>query len=359
MPTIFVKDSYRAAVEAASGGHQTVLYDDKGFPSIMNVIPKFNMEDMDPALGTGVHPAFIKGGVQKSEIFVGTYPSIVADDRAVSMPMVPALGGKTFDQARTYCKNKGPGWHMLTNHEWAAIAIWLAKKGIKPNGNTNYGRSHKALYETGVREDGAAPGLTSGTPYTIPGSGPITWNHDQTANGIVDLIGNRSTWVDLLKLVDGRVYCPADNNFDLAEADWPAQNVFFDVSAAYSDDGVTQQYGYPILSDAIINRTGAPGVIGTYDDYTTVAWASLVNKAGFVTPALMKQLLIAPIEPAGVSDFSKMSEGTLYIRNNGERLPLRSGRCNGGSSAGAGCLSLGYPRSFQYGSIEFRVAFCL
>jgi len=32
MPTIFVKDSYRAAVEAASGGHQTVLYDDKGFP---------------------------------------------------------------------------------------------------------------------------------------------------------------------------------------------------------------------------------------------------------------------------------------------------------------------------------------
>jgi hypothetical protein len=73
----------------------------------------------------------------------------------------------------------------------------------------------------------------------------------------------------------------------------------------------------------------------------------------------MKQLLIAPIEPAGVSDFSKMSEGTLYIRNNGERLPLRSGNYYNGSNAGAGCLYLFNPRSSQHGGIEFRVAFCL
>ncbi|MPN34559.1 hypothetical protein SDC9_182053 [bioreactor metagenome] len=135
--------------------------------------------------------------------------------------------------------------------------------------------------------------------------------------------------------------------------------MFFDVSAAYSDDGVTQSYGYPILSDAIINRTGAPGVIGTYDDYTTVAWASLVNKAGFVTPALMKQLLIAPIEPAGASAFSLMSEGSIYVRNNGERLPLRSGGYRCGSNAGPGYLTLDCPRSSQNGYIEFRVAFCL
>ena len=38
--TFSIKDTYRQAVEAASGGKQTVLYDDKGYPSIMNVIPK-------------------------------------------------------------------------------------------------------------------------------------------------------------------------------------------------------------------------------------------------------------------------------------------------------------------------------
>lgn len=38
--TFSIKDTYRQAVEAASGGKQTVLYDDKGYPSIMNVIFK-------------------------------------------------------------------------------------------------------------------------------------------------------------------------------------------------------------------------------------------------------------------------------------------------------------------------------
>jgi len=76
MPTIFIKDDFRAAVEAASGGRQTVLYTAQGQPSVMNIIPAFNLQDIDPSLGTGVHPAFVVGGVQKSQIFVGTYQGI-------------------------------------------------------------------------------------------------------------------------------------------------------------------------------------------------------------------------------------------------------------------------------------------
>ena len=66
----FLKDTLRESVEAATGGKVTVLYDDKGYPSYMNVIPKFKVEDIDASLGTGVHPAFIVGGVEKSEIFI-------------------------------------------------------------------------------------------------------------------------------------------------------------------------------------------------------------------------------------------------------------------------------------------------
>lgn len=44
--TFSIKDTYRQAVEAASGGKQTVLYDDKGYPSIMNIIPKLSYKDV-------------------------------------------------------------------------------------------------------------------------------------------------------------------------------------------------------------------------------------------------------------------------------------------------------------------------
>lgn len=71
--TIFIKDDLRASVEAATGGLVTVLYTAAGHPSYMNVIPKFNLQDIDPALGTGVHPAFIVNGVEKSELFIGQH----------------------------------------------------------------------------------------------------------------------------------------------------------------------------------------------------------------------------------------------------------------------------------------------
>ena len=38
--TILIQDSLRRAVEAASGGAQTVLYTSAGDPSFVNIIPK-------------------------------------------------------------------------------------------------------------------------------------------------------------------------------------------------------------------------------------------------------------------------------------------------------------------------------
>jgi hypothetical protein len=42
----YIKDVRRHAVERASGGRQTVLYDDLGNPSVMNIIPIFRYEDL-------------------------------------------------------------------------------------------------------------------------------------------------------------------------------------------------------------------------------------------------------------------------------------------------------------------------
>ncbi|MGL5039186.1 MAG: hypothetical protein ACRC6D_03520, partial [Aeromonas sp.] len=65
MTHIFVKDSLRASVEAATGGRQTVLYTAKGQPSYMYVMNAFNREDVDPSVGTGIHPMFLVDGVMK------------------------------------------------------------------------------------------------------------------------------------------------------------------------------------------------------------------------------------------------------------------------------------------------------
>lgn len=348
--TFFTKDTFRAAIEAASGGKRTVLYDDLGQPSVMNIIPRFNLEDIDPELGTGIHPAFSVGGVEKSEIFVASFPGVLANERICSMPLTKPTAALTFDQGKNYCKAKGPGWHMLTNAEWAAIALWCVKNDLIPRGNTNYGRSHEALYETGRREDGAAPGYTGGSPYTIPGSGPSTWNHDLTDSGIVDLVGNRRAWVDLIKIEDGRIYCPSDNNYLLEDdQQWPAQDYYYDSVNPGTDDGTTQSLSGIILSDGVVNQTNP----GASEDYATNTFKTLGKKEGLTVPSLLKSLLLAP----GESEVLQKVNGALYMRNVGSRFGLRGGYYRNGSGAGLGCLFLYSERSNVYSINEVRCAF--
>lgn len=132
MATIITKDSLRSSVESATGGLCTVLYDDAGHPSFMRRIPKMRIEDLYPDLGlTGTHPAFIVNGVEKSELFIGMYPASLVDSYAVSLPGMDPANSLNFDSAVTYCKNKGTGWHLMTNAEWALLGALGIKTGFQ------------------------------------------------------------------------------------------------------------------------------------------------------------------------------------------------------------------------------------
>ncbi len=340
MVTVFVKDSLRASVEASSGGQMTVLYDDKGFPSYMVIIPKFNVADIDAKYGTGVHPAFIVNGVQKPEIFIGAYQAKIYDSRACSIPHVDPTVSINFDNAKAACTAKGAGWHLMTNWEWAAVALWCLKNGFQPRGNTNWGRSHEATYETGTRVDNVAPGTTSGTGRTLTGSGPASWRHNNTFNGISDLVGNVWEWQDGLKIVDGMIYMPTDNNYNLAETSW--------LSAGIGIDNVSS---VPVFTTNVTNKTDAS---------INKAWKDLTKKEGDTfEDAKLKMLMQAAIIPVtiGGGSYTTAPNGRFYLNTFGERIALRAGDWLHAAYTGLFALLLHLLRSNVDPHFGFRPAF--
>lgn len=338
----YIKDANRYAVERASGGRQTVLYDDLGNPSVMNIIPIFRYEDLGYSedMGTGVVSCFDVGtGANKSEIFIGAFQSSLVGSRAVSLPRVDPATSINFGAAKGYCANKGAGWHLMTMHEWAAISLWCMANGFEPRGNTNWGRAHDRYVERGRRTNGGMPGDTSGSARVHAGSGPDAWRHNNSPWGISDLVGNVWEWLDGFKLQDGQIIASTFNT--QAEASWAAQAAYFDSTLATG--------GAPRLSDAVVNWLGTIGDNKNAGYSASENFAVMAKTSTYVSNKLLKRLLV---EPSTV-----LPKGRVYMRNFGERLPARGGGWNDGGLAGLAALYCTISRVYAEGSIGFRLAF--
>ena len=344
MTTIFTKDSLRASTEAATGGKVTVLYDDLGYPSYMCVIPKFNVEDIDPLLGAGVHPAFMVGGIPKSEIFIGQYQAKVLDGRAQSIPGQDPTTSLNFVNSKLACTSKGPGWHIMTNWEWAAIALWCIKNGFQSRGNTSYGRSHEATYETAVRNDGGDPGNTSGVGRTTNGSGPASWRHNNTHAGIADLTGNIWERVDGLKTNNGEIFMPNDNDYTLAENSWSTQGMYFQANSG------------TITLDNVIDPTPEDGGINTNWNAIDVGSTVTASEIGKLSKALVSPKDKGETGGVVIPALST-AKGACAASSSGEFSAARSSYWGGNTNAGLFTLALNITGSTVSTSIGFRVAF--
>jgi len=367
MPTIFVRDELRAAIEAATGGLCTVHYTQSGQPSYFRWIPKFNLEDLGPGYGTGVHPAFIVDGVVRDGLWIGMYPGIVKNGELLSLPGVDP----TVSQPYTYFVNAaracGAGFHVMTNAEWAAVALLTAKSGAQPRGNTNWGRAHDATWETARRVDGGTPGNTSGAGRTLTGTGPLTWRHDGSPAGIADLVGNVWEFTPGIRLVDGEIQVLENNNAATASAfddsaPWKAIRLSdgalvapgtagtakYDSLVAYSDDGVVNDLGNFQIDDVVDFRNGPAGSDSHAYDFNSMVFNSLPADTGITIPAVMRGILLAP--------GSISANGRIWMRNHGKRYPLRGGGWGHGSTAGLGALTLSDPPLYADSRFGARLA---
>lgn len=339
----YIRDMERHAVERASGGKQTVIRDAAGNSNVMFVLPRFRYEDlsMDAVYGKGDVTAFDTGaGAIKDVIFIGAYQA--SGNGAVSQPRQLPRTGINHTQARKACADKGAGWHLMTMHEWAAIALWCMANGYEPIGNTNWGRSHAKTWIVGDKGDGKAPSDTSGLGRTRTGSLGVDSSHDRTLGGIFDLVGNVWEWQDGLLMMDGQLKVSQHNL--QAEADWALQEAYLDAS--------TPTGGNVILSHQITNMVGAAGDNQNAGNSASTDWRVMTKSPQYVTNQLLKRLLV---EPAGAQP--QLPQGRIYARNFGERLPIRGGHWGGGAGAGLAALVLLYSRALTDTSFGFRPAF--
>jgi|GEM_PF-4709504 len=181
---VLVRDPLRETVEAQSGARATVLYDAAGQPNHMYVLPRLTYADLglECELGRGNVSAFEVGGVVKSELFIGVYQVSERHGLGCSLSAARPWVDLSYDEASAASAAKGPGWHMMTAHEWAAVAFWCMANGYQPRGNVANGcaggrfRNEAGLGWATVTSSTSAepaPGRIAGATMVSPAASPI------------------------------------------------------------------------------------------------------------------------------------------------------------------------------------------
>ena len=300
-----------------------IIFDNRGIPDIMVV---FTPDEL------GL-PAEIRGKAVK-EYAISKYPNTLIGGVPYSMPYQQPAVNINHDEAIRLCEAKGPGWHLLTNDEWAALAHQSRKNGTLPRGNTDCGKSHSHPEETGTTYKDA-----SGSSKTLTGSGPVTWNHTHTAEGVADMCGNIWEHVGGIRFMDGQVQVIPDNGA-AAGADQSRDSKEW--QAIHTADG--DPVYYKVEDGEISLQPVTPGC----KDYDGVEFKDL-NAEAMDVPEKLIELGLYPAPGYEGTDY-------FWLDTDGERIVLRGGSWSDGASAGVFYFSGDYSRASVDWSVGFRSA---
>ena len=300
-----------------------VIFDSRGIPDIMVV---FTPDEL------GL-PAEIRGKAVK-EYAISKYPNTLIEGVPYSLPYQQPAVNINHDEAIRLCEGKGPGWHLITNDEWAALAHQSRKNGTLPRGNTDCGKNHSHPEETGTTYKDS-----SGSSKTLTGSGPVTWNHDHTAEGVADMCGNIWEHVGGIRFVNGQVQV-IPNNEAAAGADQSKDSKEW--TPLYTADGDTIYY------DVEDGRIGLRPVEPDSKDYDGVEFKELIGSAIDV-PEKLIELGLYPAPGYEGTDY-------FWLDTDGERIVFRGGRWGNGANAGVFYFNGHSSRANVYWDVGFRSA---
>ena len=351
--TILIKDSLRQSVEIASGGEQTVLYTAKGQPTYMNIIKKFDMSTIDPSL-SGTHPAFIVNGVEKPEIFIGTYQGRIIGGELLSLPNVEPTYSTNYTDFLTAARANGSGHHLMTNAEWSAVALQCYKNDTQPFGNTYYGRSSENPLLIGRRQDGFDAGNTAGTARTLTGSGPVEWRHNRKPSGIADLSGNVWEWSAGMRIFNGEIQVIANNNAALHTIDMSATSAQWKAIDAVTGSLVTPDGNGTTAGTVKFANSGTADYTINGSNFGAIRNLSTTKPVSAAALARLKALCLYPV----VEDTAKFNSDYFgKVIDAGECTLIRGGSWGDAAHAGVFALNLHYARSHAGAYIGARPAF--
>lgn len=299
-----------------------VIFDDRGRPDILVVFTPDELKLPDTLKGRKV-----------KEYAISKYPNTMIDGRPYSLPFMPPAVNVNHDEAIRLCEAKGPGWHLITNDEWAALARQSWENDTVPTGNTNSGKSHSHPEQKGTT-------YQNSYGKTLTGSGPIEWNHDRTAEGVADMVGNVWEHVGGVRFLNGQVQI-IPNNEAAAGADQSPDSKEW--TAIYTPDGDPVYYN--VKDGEIVLQPTAPDG----KDYDGVPFCDLHERADMDVPDKLIELGLYPAP-------GYESEEYFWLDTDGERCVYRGGGWSDGASAGVFCLSGGNSRSDSNSGIGFRSA---
>lgn len=203
------------------------------------------------------------------------------------------------------------------------------------------------------------------TGRVATGTGPVTWSHDGTLEGIWDLNGNVWEWCAGLRLVKGEVQVIADNNaaaptcdMSASSAAWKAISAATGELVAPDGNGTTQGTvkldfisGKWTYSTTIAHTTGANGC--SFKDVTCD------SSIGAAAKLLLQALAMLPDAALTGDGIDATYGGDYFYINNAEaeRCLIRGGYWLIGGNAGVFSSYLYIPRSHARGSIGGRSAF--
>lgn len=271
--------------------NNVVKTDDTDLPSVLVYIPKFKNSDVLTGGNDSTHPAFIVNGVEIPGFYYGKYQAKVYNSVAYSLPGEDPTARINFDTARARCEAKGAGWHLSTNAEWAAIALWCKKNGFLPYGNNNYGKdSRESNYKAvpSYYESGKIARVATGT-------GPISWSHDKTMAGIWDLNGNVWEWQGGIRLVWGELQILANN--DAADPDNP------------------QNATSTCWKEALLNYVKATGAsIGDLETQLGFLWKELAESYATVLAVLKKATSVRQASDAVLLKYEQPKDQSASVQ---------------------------------------------